>query len=427
MKTHTIFFVLLYMFIFYSANVQGQWIPVSKGTAYSFAADDKYIYAGLSYFQDSTAQYRILRSSDMGVNWENISNGILSTVYSLVVKDSLLFAGVLNSIFVSSDNGDNWKQTSFSTTGAVVRSLIVIDSAIFAGTAGREGDIDTLGGVFCSTDDGKTWISKNNGLMMSNGARGRITSFATIDTDLFTGALMQGIFHSSDKGESWNHLWSNGTVNTLAVIDSALFAGFDLGAVFRSIDKGITWTHCDSGLADSINKDFTILSLAVSGKNLFAGTMFHGVYASYDLGESWVAVNSGLTMKPGDVCSIFVNEPYIFISTNKDTIWRRTLAEMITNVENSLPNNPYAFLLEQNFPNPFNGATVIRYKLANNGFVTLKLYDILGREVEILVNESKNAGDYSMNFNANQLSSGVYLYRLTVNEMSIVKKMILLQ
>ena len=83
--------------------------------------------------------------------------------------------------------------------------------------------------------------------------------------------------------------------------------------------------------------------------------------------------------------------------------------------------------LFQNYPNPFNPATAINYQLPENGFVTLKIYDILGEEVASLVNEQKNQGRYSVNFDASRLASGVYIYRLQVNHYVSSKKMLLLK
>ncbi|MEB2295533.1 MAG: T9SS type A sorting domain-containing protein, partial [Ignavibacteria bacterium] len=88
---------------------------------------------------------------------------------------------------------------------------------------------------------------------------------------------------------------------------------------------------------------------------------------------------------------------------------------------------PESYSLEQNYPNPFNPNTVISYQLPVNGFVTLKVYDILGSEVTTLVNEEKTAGRYEINYNASSLASGVYLYKLQVNDFINVKKMILLK
>ena len=88
---------------------------------------------------------------------------------------------------------------------------------------------------------------------------------------------------------------------------------------------------------------------------------------------------------------------------------------------------PVVYALEQNYPNPFNPTTTIRYQIPNEGMVTLKVYDILGAEVISLVNEEQVAGKYEINFNARNFASGVYIYRLNVNDYVNVKKMVLLK
>ncbi len=85
------------------------------------------------------------------------------------------------------------------------------------------------------------------------------------------------------------------------------------------------------------------------------------------------------------------------------------------------------YALFDNFPNPFNPVTTINYQLPLNGLVTLKVYDILGKEVAILVNEQKSKGRYTVKFNASNLASGVYIYQLRINEYVSSKKMLLLK
>ncbi|MDP2303901.1 MAG: T9SS type A sorting domain-containing protein [Ignavibacteria bacterium] len=83
------------------------------------------------------------------------------------------------------------------------------------------------------------------------------------------------------------------------------------------------------------------------------------------------------------------------------------------------------FNLNQNFPNPFNPTTVISYSVAENSFVSLKVYDVLGNEISELVNTVKEPGNYSASFDASHLSSGIYFYTLKANGYSITKKMLL--
>jgi len=88
---------------------------------------------------------------------------------------------------------------------------------------------------------------------------------------------------------------------------------------------------------------------------------------------------------------------------------------------------PKKYELFDNYPNPFNPTTTINYQLPKEGLVTLIIYDMLGREVKTLVNEFKAKGRYSVNFNAGNLASGVYIYRINVSEFSSSKKLLLMK
>jgi hypothetical protein len=108
-------------------------------------------------------------------------------------------------------------------------------------------------------------------------------------------------------------------------------------------------------------------------------------------------------------------------------MWRRALSEMVTFVQHSLQGIPEQFHLEQNYPNPFNPTTVISYQLSASSDVNLMVYDVLGREVAVLVNERKTAGSYSVTFNARGLASGVYFYRLRADDFVETKRLILIR
>ena len=95
------------------------------------------------------------------------------------------------------------------------------------------------------------------------------------------------------------------------------------------------------------------------------------------------------------------------------------------NIENK--SVPDKFSLGQNYPNPFNPSTVISFAIPTQAFVTVKVYDILGREVKTLMNETKPAGYYEINFNASDLPSGTYIYEIRAGNFVETKKMILLK
>ena len=98
-----------------------------------------------------------------------------------------------------------------------------------------------------------------------------------------------------------------------------------------------------------------------------------------------------------------------------------------TGVEKTTSTLPTKFELDQNFPNPFNPSTKIRYSIPKASRVTLKIYDILGREVQTLVNEQQAPGQYTVTFSAQNLASGVYFYRISAGNFSEVKKLMLLK
>ena len=113
------------------------------------------------------------------------------------------------------------------------------------------------------------------------------------------------------------------------------------------------------------------------------------------------------------------------------------IQELPTSVNTGFNNMILSYILEQNYPNPFNPTTTISYQIQKRGFVSLKVYDILGKEVATLVNEEKPAGSYTVQVNGENLSSGIYFYKLSVSALPSqdrqtgnyisVKKMILIK
>ncbi|MHB9011444.1 MAG: T9SS type A sorting domain-containing protein [Ignavibacteriaceae bacterium] len=116
----------------------------------------------------------------------------------------------------------------------------------------------------------------------------------------------------------------------------------------------------------------------------------------------------------------------------KDTVYFKVngnnIMGILGNGNNSGSSNvPTNYALFQNYPNPFNPTTVIKYSVPQLSKVTLKVYDILGREIKILVDEEKSAGNYQVQFNATKLSSGVYFYRMQAGGFVVTKKLVLLK
>jgi hypothetical protein len=103
------------------------------------------------------------------------------------------------------------------------------------------------------------------------------------------------------------------------------------------------------------------------------------------------------------------------------------IANKLTGIENSIDPLPTVYVLKQNYPNPFNPNTTIQFQIPNSQFVTLKVYDILGKEVLNLVSKKLNQGNHSYTFDGSDLASGIYYYQLVGGDYREVKKMILLR
>ncbi|MGC8654760.1 MAG: T9SS type A sorting domain-containing protein, partial [Candidatus Kryptoniota bacterium] len=142
-------------------------------------------------------------------------------------------------------------------------------------------------------------------------------------------------------------------------------------------------------------------------------------------GTSWTAVNNGLTNT--NVFALAISGTNIFAGTYGSGVWRRPLSEMISSIKRINDGLPAHFSLNQNYPNPFNPATNISFSIPSKSFVSLKVFDALGREVATLLSEELPPGMYSQQWNAQGFPSGVYFYRLQAGSFTDTKKLILLK
>ena len=118
---------------------------------------------------------------------------------------------------------------------------------------------------------------------------------------------------------------------------------------------------------------------------------------------------------------------YLWVAEVQDTFGVMGFHNFTTDVRDITTTLPNSYALDQNFPNPFNPATKINFSIPVEAFVSLDVYNSIGQRVATLVNETKTAGTYEVNFNAANLSSGIYFYKLTSGNFTETKKMILMK
>lgn len=191
------------------------------------------------------------------------------------------------------------------------------------------------------------------------------------------------------------------------------------------------------GTSNSITRNYKITPMTNSGLNATASFYYDdsewnnlteanlGLYKSTDNGANWNSV-SGTLNTANNYISATAIESFskwsLFSTTNPPTSVEEPGSDQ-TNIA-----VPRVFSLSQNYPNPFNPVTTIQFTLKDDGWVTLKVYDLLGREVAILVDGELRAGVFhNISFNASMLSSGIYIYRLTAGNNALIKKLVLMK
>jgi hypothetical protein len=438
MRTKSILLGLTFVLI--CPSVSGQWVQTNGldgGYIQCFAVAGTNLFAG-------TRGGGVFCSTDNGGTWAAVDSGLTNlNVYSLAVSGTYLFAGTYGGVFLSTNGGARWTAVNNGLTDFHVYALAVSGMNLFAGTgdAGYNNELAAGHGVFLSTNNGTSWTKVNTGLMDTSVYAFAVDSNGAGGTNLFAGTN-GGVFLSTNNGTNWTPA-STGLkyVRSLSVFPheasgTHLFAGMlTLGAgVFLSTNNGTSWAKVGLGLASYVP------ALAVSGTSLFAGTCQYlkagppiGVLLSTNNFAGWIAVNEGLPPEyPGDstgyldIRCLAIAGQNLFAGTS-DGVWRRPLSEMITSVEPVTSDLPHEFVLQQNYPNPFNPSTTIKFELPKASGVRLSVFDMLGREVSVLVNERRDAGAYDVKVDGTSLASGMYFYRLHAGDFTQTKRILLLR
>jgi hypothetical protein len=200
--------------------------------------------------------------------------------------------------------------------------------------------------------------------------------------------------------------------------NNTILAGTYGDGIYKSTD-GINFAKANTGLTSQYIYGIT----ANADGKLYVSSWANGVYASTDGGDNW----NTLGMTGYNVSSITVvpNSSSLFVGTANGAIYRNVAD--VTAVKADKQEIPETFELMQNYPNPFNPSTTIKFNIAQAGHYSLKVYDILGKEVATLVNGELKAGKFSVRFDAARLATGIYVYQLMGEKINMVKKMAIIK
>ncbi len=192
--------------------------------------------------------------------------------------------------------------------------------------------------------------------------------------------------------------------------------------VFKSTNMGTDWTDISSNLPDA-----PVNAFAVDNNNpdrLYLGSDV-GAFVSFNGGSSWQPIANGLPVVSVYDMKIHPVENYLAIGTHGRSMYKVDLNQLVDTRDPVTKIKEFSLL--QNYPNPFNPSTQISFTVGHSSFVTLKVYDALGKEVAGLVNEEKSPGTYTVSFSSKNLSSGVYYYRIEAGSYTETRKMVLMK
>jgi len=408
--------------VYRSTNIDSVWVPIfthfraSVSSRVVFATPNNLITSGLSSSWNGSI-YNSFYSTNAGQSWSVMDSVSPLNYFScFAMSDNLLLGGNSYGVFRSTDEGIHWAAADTNPARSPVNSILKVGNKIFAGAGYYYWQFGERGGVFKSTNNGATWLTTGfpDSAVSSLGANGR---------DLFAGTL-RTIYRSTNEGATWtaaNNSLPRARVYSFAAFDNNILAGIANG-VYLSTNLGTSWAAANTGLSvDTLGWNYPLIAYA---HNLFVGTR-QGIFRSTNRGTNWVSVSEGLTGAATKIYSLAVQANTFFVGT-EDGVWLRPLSEIVTSIDVN-PDVPEVFILEQNYPNPFNPTTTIRYGVPRPSAVSLKVFDILGREVATLVNGETKVGRYEARFEGRDLSSGMYLCRLQAANFLATRRMLLLK
>jgi len=200
--------------------------------------------------------------------------------------------------------------------------------------------------------------------------------------------------------------------------------------IYKSTNQGVTWSNITGNIPDVPLSDIVVHPN--NPNKLFLGTQL-GCYRSTNGGTNWHRWNNGMPdatviTELSYIDSANAGKFYIVAATyGRGIIIREAGGDDPNGIQPLGGNIPAVYSLNQNYPNPFNPVTNIKFGLPKAGFTKIVVYDINGREVKSLLQQSLAAGYYNIDFNSNGLASGVYFYRITAGDFNDVKKMMLVK
>ena len=415
--------LLILTLMFFTSHNYSQWLIVSSGGSVA--------YNSISFYQSwgfAGGDLGLLKKTvDHGSTWTTLTLGASTKINDVYTynQNMVYLCGVDGMIYKTTNAGTNWIT---QTTAAAYRyydlDFINSTTGMVVGDDGRVG---------FTANGGTNWIQAQ--LNVSPGAKldYKVCDMIDINTWLVASADTQisninysYLHRTTNNGTSYQNVYTmvGGLTNDVSFMylrvmsSTTIYAVSANGYFLRSINNGTTWTAIQ----------LPTIPLAVDFANMSTGYYCgqNGVIRkTTNGGINWIEQTSPTTQALKTIyCRDTSN---IYAAGNNGTIVRTQNGGNFVGLNPTGNEIPETFSLNQNYPNPFNPTTRISFDLPVSFFVNLTVYNLLGKEVKVLVNENLSAGKYEADFNASELPGGTYFYRLRAGDFTQTKKMILIK
>jgi hypothetical protein len=408
-------FLLIFFVLFFTNAFSQTWnIKLDGRSVWSLAADRfNNIYAGGL----TGANSRIWKSTNSGTTWDTIYTGSGATMWgfgfdTLGNPGNMYVANFTSGLLKSTNGGANFT---------------ILPTSLFLGKSPQGVACSKSGNIYVTTSTG-FFRSTNGGVSFDTALTGLNCLPVLVDRNNqnivyvgVTSAGGQGIgfYRSTDNGATFSQNLNPGKngYNILQKPDGTLYMisttapyNFD-----KSTNQGLTWSTMGNMPATMRGLTYSpVYNLTFVGGN-------GGVYYSTNEGVTFNSLS--LT---GSVTPVLFSGSKVFAGVSGSTagLYYYDYATSISNQTTSVTSD---FALYQNYPNPFNPATKIVYELKRANIVSLKIYDALGNEIKEIDNGFKSAGRHEINFNGENLASGLYFAKLNVNGNTLTNRLVLIK
>lgn len=349
----------------------------------------------------------LYKSEDKGLTWEILSEPPEGEFYTFIItENNTLIARSGGNIYRSVNFGQNWNIV-LSEQGC--KKILSRKDTCYINTGLQ---------IYHSYDDGLTWdySSKFNQAgyethEMALGPNGEIY----VTASFIMVSAYAAVYLSTDGGINFIE---RGVFNDLLpstiIVNSA---GTVFASEYISYDMGKTW-HLFFN-KEEIKGKFLINSQDILFQSNYSGAVFK--YAEAD--STWRQILA-IPSNEKITASFIDSQDYFYVGTDSGIVYRSTHPTFVSAKKTIDLEN---FKLYQNYPNPFNSYSIIKYKVLQGADVQLTIYDLFGREIKTLVHKHQNTGEYSVLFDAGDLASGIYIYKLKVGSSEQSRKMVLLR